>query len=114
MRPCKKRRVCCQPYSSYFKPRGVPCSSLDEVVLKPDEIEAIRLADLEELYQEEAAKKMNISRPTFGRIIDSAHKKIAHALLEGKALRLDVKQKGKIHENLCPHKKQQRPPKRSL
>ncbi|MBF0104594.1 MAG: DUF134 domain-containing protein [Deltaproteobacteria bacterium] len=111
MRPCKKRRVCCRPCSSYFKPRGVPCSSLDEIILKHDEIEAIRWADLKELYQEEAAKKMRISRPTFGRIIDSAHKKIAHALLEGKALRLDIDNNGELHENLCPHKKQQRPAK---
>jgi len=51
-----------------------------------DEIEAVRLADLEGLYQEDAAKKMKVSRQTFGRIIESAHKKIADALVNGKAL----------------------------
>jgi predicted DNA-binding protein (UPF0251 family) len=53
-----------------------------------DEVEAIRLADLEDLYQEQAAKKMNISRQTFGNIIHSAHKKIADAIINGKALQI--------------------------
>ena len=48
-----------------------------------------RLADLEKLYQEEAAEKMKISRQTFGRIIDSAHRKVAEALVEGKALKIE-------------------------
>jgi len=54
-----------------------------------DELEAVRLADFEELYQEDAAKKMNISRQTFGNIINSAHKKIADVLLHGKALKIE-------------------------
>ena len=54
-----------------------------------DELEAIRLADFEGLYQEQAAKKMNISRQTFGRIVESAHKKIADALVNGKALSIE-------------------------
>jgi len=62
--------------------------SLEEVNLTLDELEAIRLADLTELYQEDAAKKMNISRQTFGNIINSAHKKIADALLNAKALKI--------------------------
>ena len=61
---------------------------LDEVALELDEIEAIRLADLEDLYHADAALKMGVSRPTFGNILASAHKKIAKALLEGKALRI--------------------------
>ena len=63
--------------------------SLEEVNLTLDELEAIRLADLTELYQEDAAKKMNISRQTFGNIINSAHKKIADALLNAKALKIE-------------------------
>jgi len=62
---------------------------LEEVNLTLDELEAIRLADLTELYQEDAAKKMNISRQTFGNIINSAHKKIADALLNAKALKIE-------------------------
>ena len=54
-----------------------------------DEYEAIRLADYEQLYQEEAAGKMNISRQTFGRIIEAAHKKIADVLMNGKALKIE-------------------------
>jgi len=64
-------------------------SDLEEVVLEADEIEALRLAHLESLYQEDAALKMNISRQTFGRIIDTSHKKISDALINGKALRLN-------------------------
>lgn len=65
---------------------------LQEVILKADEIEAIRLADYEQLYQEEAAQKMNVSRQTFGRIVESARRKIADALINGKALRIDENQ----------------------
>jgi predicted DNA-binding protein (UPF0251 family) len=77
------------PESNYFKPRGIPLSMLEEVVLTVDECEALRLADLEGLYQEQAAEKMNVSRPTFGRIIDAAHKKVAEAFVKGKALKIE-------------------------
>jgi predicted DNA-binding protein (UPF0251 family) len=77
------------PESNYFKPRGVPLSALEEIILTVDEFEAIRLADLENLYQEQAAEKMKVSRQTFGRIIDSAHKKVAEALVKGKALKIE-------------------------
>ncbi len=87
-RPRNCRRVGSIPESNYFKPRGIPLSMLEEVVLTVDECEAIRLADLESLYQEQAAGKMKVSRQTFGRIIESAHKKVAEALVKGKALRI--------------------------
>jgi predicted DNA-binding protein (UPF0251 family) len=77
------------PESDYFKPRGIPLSMLKEVILTVDEFEAIRLADLEGLYQEQAAEKMKVSRQTFGRIIKSAHKKVAEALVTGKALKIE-------------------------
>jgi len=77
------------PDKNYFKPRGIPASQLEEVVLSLDEFEAIRLADFEGLYQEDGARKMNISRQTFGRIIDSAHRKIADVLVNGKALKIE-------------------------
>ena len=77
------------PESNYFNPRGVPLSALEEVILTVDEFEAIRLADLEGSYQEQAAEKMNVSRQTFGRIIDSAHRKVAEVLVKGKALKIE-------------------------
>jgi len=89
VRPCKCRRVCGIPRAYYFKPRAVPILQLEEVVLTMDEFEAIRLADLEGLYQEDAAKKMNISRQTFGNIIESAHKKVADAIVNAKALKIE-------------------------
>jgi len=74
------------PQANFYKPRGIPLSVLQHITLTVDELEAIRLADLQGLYQEQAAEKMNISRQTFGRILESAHKKIADALVNGKAL----------------------------
>ena len=88
-RPMNCRRVGSMPQSDYFKPRGIPLSMLEEVVLTVDEFEAVRLADLEGLYQERAAEKMNVSRQTFGRIIETAHKKVAEALVQGKALKIE-------------------------
>jgi predicted DNA-binding protein (UPF0251 family) len=83
------RRVGFLPDSKFFKPRGIPLSVLEEVILTVDEFEAIRLADLEGLYQEQAAEKMDVSRQTFGRIIESARKKVAEALVKGKALKIE-------------------------
>ena len=88
-RPRVCRRVGCFPEIQYFKPRGILLAKLEEVALTVDEFEAIRLADLEGLYQEQAAEKMNISRQTFGRIIESGHRKIAEALVKGKALKIE-------------------------
>ena len=88
-RPFKCRRVCGTPGADYFKPRGIPLSALQEIGLTIDEFEAIRLADLGGLYQEDAAKKMDISRQTFGNIIAAAHKKIADAIVNGKALKIE-------------------------
>ena len=88
-RPRNFRRICKKPAANYYKPRGIPLSALQHINLTFDELEAIRLADLEGMYQEKAAQEMNISRQTFGRIIESAHKKIADALVNGKALSID-------------------------
>jgi predicted DNA-binding protein (UPF0251 family) len=88
-RPKNCRRVSFLPDSKYFKPRGIPLDLLEEIILTVDECEAIRLADFEGLYQEQAAEKMAVSRQTFGRIIESAHKKVAEALVKGKALRIE-------------------------
>jgi len=88
VRPVKQRRVQFDPSIIYFKPRAVPLSKLEEVALAVDELEAIRLCDLKDLNQVEAAKKMNISQSTFQRTLASAHKKIAQALIEGKAIKI--------------------------
>ncbi|OGP88449.1 MAG: hypothetical protein A2156_03200 [Deltaproteobacteria bacterium RBG_16_48_10] len=88
-RPFICRRVGSMPESTYFKPRGIPLSALEEIILTVDEFEALRLADLESLYQEKAAERMNVSRQTFGRIIESARKKVAEALVKGKALKIE-------------------------
>lgn len=88
-RPKCCRKIACIPDVNYYKPKGIPSSILDEVVLTLDEFEAIKLADFEGLYQEQAAVKMDISRQTFGRIIDSAHRKIADVLIHGKALKIE-------------------------
>jgi len=73
----------------YFKPRGIPMRQLAEVYLPLEGFEALRLADLEGCNQEEAAKKMNVSRQTFGRILSQARHSVAEALVQGFALRID-------------------------
>lgn len=87
-RPPKQRCVCCAPVSDYFKPRGVPLHALEEIALELDELEALRLADLEGLYQADVALQMGVSRQTVGNILERARRKIAEALLGGKALRI--------------------------
>ena len=89
-RPRKCRCVKARPNAFFFKPRGIPLTELEEVSISLDEFEAIRLADYEGLYHEDAASKMEISRPTFGRILNEAHRKIAECLVKGKALRIEV------------------------
>ena len=72
-----------------FKPCGVRANELDEVVLTASEMEAMRLIDIENLYQEAAAEKMEVSRATFGRILSNARVKITDALLNGKAINIE-------------------------
>jgi predicted DNA-binding protein (UPF0251 family) len=88
-RPRICRRIRCEPNVRYFKPRGVPLSYLENVNLAVDEFEAIRLKDLEGLEQTTAAKSMGVSQPTFHRVIESARKKVADALTNGKAIRIE-------------------------
>jgi predicted DNA-binding protein (UPF0251 family) len=88
-RPPKCRRVAFLPEATYFKPAGIPLRALTEVRLSVEEAEAIRLKDLEGLEQEPSAQKMNISRPTFQRVLTSARQKMADALLNGKAIRIE-------------------------
>jgi uncharacterized protein len=88
-RPRCPREIAGRPPSTYFKPAGIPLRHLEEVTLAPDEWEALRLADQEGLYRAAAAARMGIARQTFDRIVRRARGKVAEALLEGKALRLE-------------------------
>ena len=90
-RPLKPRRVLFNPDVVYFKPRAVPLSMLEEVDLSIDELEALRLCDLENLEQKEAARKMKISQSTLQRILSSARQKVAQALTEGRAIKIGKK-----------------------
>jgi predicted DNA-binding protein (UPF0251 family) len=87
-RPKRQRYVSFLPGVTYFKPRGIPLGELEEVNLSVDEFEAIRLADWKEIDQVKAAGKMKVSQSTFQRILTLAHKKIAQALVEGKAIKV--------------------------
>jgi predicted DNA-binding protein (UPF0251 family) len=89
-RPRCCRRIAGEPACKIFKPAGTPASSLEEVVLSLEEYEAIRLADHEGLYQEDAAARMGVSRQTFGRAIALARAKVARALVLGCVLRIEV------------------------
>ena len=86
VRPRKDRMVDIDPRASYFKPRGIPMIELQEVRLTIDELEALRLADLNGLSHEKAGKEMGVSRATFGRIVEAARRIVADALINGKAI----------------------------
>ena len=88
-KPRAKRCLCFKPNVSYFKPRGVPLRQLKEVNLRADEMEAIKLHDHDGLTHKKAATAMNVSQPTFSRILDRAYKKVAQALVEGQAIKID-------------------------
>lgn len=94
VRPKNPRCLRFNPEVVYFKPRGVPLSELEEIELLPDELEALKLHDVDNLDQINAAQRMNISQPTFGRILDKAYKKIAQAIIKGMAIRISKN----IHE----------------
>lgn len=85
-RPRRFRRISFNPSVYYFKPSGIPMSELQETYLERDELEALKLHDVQSLDQVSAAKQMGISQPTFARILDSAYKKIADAIVNGKAI----------------------------
>lgn len=87
-RPRLRRRIRFNPDVIYFKPQGVPMSVLETIELSAEEAEALRLKNIENLEQEEAAKKMDTSQSTFQRILSSAYKKISEAIIEGKAIKI--------------------------
>ncbi len=87
-RPRIPRCLRFKPGVLYFKPQGIPLRQLEEVVLFSDELEALKLSQVDNLQQVEAAKKMKISQPTFARLLGSANKKIANAIIKGKAIKI--------------------------
>ncbi|WP_026894784.1 DUF134 domain-containing protein [Clostridiisalibacter paucivorans] len=97
-RPVKWRRVENLPQYKYFKPANIPACELEENVLKVEELEAIRLRDLEALDQESCAEKMKVSRQTFQRIYNDAKKKVADSLINGKAISIKG---GNYTRNIC-------------
>ena len=88
-RPIVPRCIRFSPNVVYFKPRGIPLRELEEITVLPDELEALKLYEVDELDQIHSSKKMNVSQPTFARILGSAKKKIARAIIEGKAIRIE-------------------------
>jgi len=97
-RPTKWRKVEFIPNVQYFAPLGIDDTDLQENVIRIEELEAIRLKDLEGLEQEECAEKMEISRQTFQRILSAARQKIADSLVSGKAIRIEG---GNYTRNIC-------------
>ena len=87
-RPRKLRLVQGGPMSNVFKPKGIPGSDLEEVIISLEGFEAIRLIDFEKMDQGAAAERMNVSRQTFGRILSNARGLIAEALVKGKMIRI--------------------------
>ncbi len=87
-RPRLCRRIQFDPTITYFKPQGVPMRELEIIELTTEEAEALRLRNIKDLEQEEAAKKMNTSQSTYQRILSSAYRKITEALIEGKAIKI--------------------------
>ncbi|MFW5902695.1 MAG: DUF134 domain-containing protein [archaeon] len=87
-RPRRRRRIRRRPERMWFKPRGVPLSEIKQIDLNTDELEAMRLKHMRELSQEEAAEKMNVSRSTFARTLNEAHRKVTDFLVKGQALQI--------------------------
>lgn len=87
-RPRKPRFVQGGPMANIFKPRGIPPKVLEEVLLPIEGLEALRLIDLEKLDQQTAADRMNVSRPTFGRVLAEARILVSEALVMGKMIRI--------------------------
>ena len=88
-RPRRFRRIWHKPGITYFKPAGIRMAELEESILNVEELEAVRLKDMLGLDQAEAARKMDISQPTFHRLLLAARKKIAAALANGRAIRIE-------------------------
>lgn len=92
-RPFKNRKVSVEPRACYFKPRAVPLCELDTVTLRLDEFQAVKHSDLDGRDQASGAAAMKVSRQTFGLILAAARRKLADAVVNGKALKIAVGKK---------------------
>ncbi len=101
-RPHKKRLISAMPRYTYFKPTGIPMPLLEEIVLTVDELEAMRLKNIEKLEQHDCAARMNVAQSTLQRILVSAHEKVSRAIIEGKALRIHGGSYALQGEQYCP------------
>ena len=99
-RPRLRRKISFEPNTTYFKPAGIRVVDLKETILTLEEFEAIRLIDLKDTQQIKAAKQMNISQPTLSRLLISARKKLADAIINGKAIKI----KGGDYKMVQPRK----------
>lgn len=90
-RPKRPRCLRFEPSVYYFKPQGIPLRLLEEITLLPDELESLKLYEIDGLKQTKAAQKMGISQSTFARILEAAQKKVAQAIIQGKAIRIEGK-----------------------
>jgi predicted DNA-binding protein (UPF0251 family) len=88
-RPRKKRMLSRMPRPAIYKPAGVPLDQLRQISLLQEELEALRLADLEGLTQAQAAEEMGVSRSTFQRVVAQARRRVAQALVQGYALQIE-------------------------
>lgn len=100
-RPPKWRKVEFIPNIQYFVPLDSQTANMEENILRIEEIEAIRLKDVEKLEQEECAERMEVSRQTFQRILNTGREKIADSIINGKAIRIEG---GNFTRNICPVK----------
>ena len=89
VRPRRCRRIFFNPHVTHFKPAGVLARNIENSILTRDELEAVRLIDFEKVSQGEAGKKMKISQPTLSRILKSAREKLADAVVNGKAIKIE-------------------------
>ncbi len=87
-RPTKKRAIAFMPEVTYFKPAGVPLREMEEIELTYEELEALRLKDVEGLDQQDSSERMEVSRPTFQNILTTARRKVSEALVNGKAIQV--------------------------
>ena len=87
-RPRRIGRIFFNPSTTYFKPAGISIAHLQEIILTKEELEVVRLIDYESKSQTKVAKEMKVSQPTLSRLLTSARKKIAEALVEGKAIKI--------------------------
>jgi predicted DNA-binding protein (UPF0251 family) len=99
-RPIKPRKIAFVPQNNYFVPANKPKCELEVITLKLEELEAMRLKDIQKLSQEECAGEMHVSRQTFQLIIDEARRKVSEALTEGKAISIEG---GNYTFNICKY-----------